>query len=96
MKPPLTAFDDSYQTDEDTILVISAATGILANDIFSPPGTASLVESPPHGSLTLNADGSFIYLPDADFVGTDSFTYQLTTSAGSAQAMVIINVIPVV
>ncbi|MCA9796889.1 MAG: cadherin-like domain-containing protein, partial [Candidatus Eremiobacteraeota bacterium] len=90
------AFNDTYQTDEDTLLVTSAGTGVLANDVFSPPGTASLVDPPSHGNIILNTDGSFSYNPDADFVGTDSFSYQLTTSAGSAQATVTINVFPVV
>jgi hypothetical protein len=29
-----------------------------------------------NGSLTLNADGSFSYTPNAEFIGTDSFTYK--------------------
>ncbi len=28
-----------------------------------------------HGTLTLNADGSFSYAPAPDFFGVDSFTY---------------------
>ncbi len=35
-----------------------------------------LVDTPQHGTLTLNADGSFSYTPDANFNGTDSFTYK--------------------
>lgn len=89
------AIDDIYETEEDSILVIPEADGVLANDLFSPPGTASLVEAPSHGSVTLDADGSFTYIPDADYVGLDTFLYQLTTSAGSAQATVIIQVLPV-
>ena len=30
------------------------------------------------GSLDLNSDGSFSYLPDEDFIGTDEFEYQIT------------------
>jgi VCBS repeat-containing protein len=33
---------------------------------------------PAHGSLTLNADGTFVYTPDHGFAGNDAFTYQLT------------------
>jgi len=29
-----------------------------------------------HGSLVLATDGSFVYTPDPDFFGTDSFAYQ--------------------
>ena len=31
---------------------------------------------PSHGSLTLNANGSFTYTPDANYNGPDTFTYR--------------------
>ena len=34
-----------------------------------------------HGSVALNADGSFTYTPNTGFYGTDSFSYQI--SAGT-------------
>ena len=33
---------------------------------------------PSHGTLTLHADGSFTYTPDAGYNGTDTFTYTAT------------------
>jgi uncharacterized repeat protein (TIGR01451 family) len=50
---------------------------------------------PASGTLTLdNNAGTFTYLPNANFTGTDSFTYTLTDSAGlSDTATVTINVI---
>jgi len=50
---------------------------VLANDtdVDGEALTAVLVGGPAHGSLTLNADGSFTYTPDADWNGTDTFTY---------------------
>jgi hypothetical protein len=49
--------------DLDLTLTISAADGILANDI-SPtdsPLRAVLIDAPKHGRVELNADGSFVY-----------------------------------
>ena len=68
---------DSYSTDEDTALVI-AAPGVLANDtdIEGDSLAAILVTGPANGTLALNPDGSFTYTPDANFSGTDSFTYR--------------------
>jgi VCBS repeat-containing protein len=68
---------DAYTTAEDTALTV-AAPGVLGND-SDPDGdtlTAVLVSGPSHGTLTLQADGSFIYTPAVNFNGSDSFTYQ--------------------
>src|SRR5262249_43150971 len=50
---------------------------------------------PAHGSLTLNADGSFSYTPAANYNGPDSFTYQASDGSLTASATVNITVIPV-
>jgi VCBS repeat-containing protein len=72
-----TAAADAYTTDEDTALNV-ATPGVLGNDTDLDSGTltAAVVTGPAHGTLTLNADGSFAYTPDANFTGSDSFTYR--------------------
>ncbi|MBC7128925.1 MAG: tandem-95 repeat protein, partial [Thermoplasmatales archaeon] len=74
--PPV-ANNDYYSTNEDTQLVVNAP-GVLGNDsdIDGDTLTAILVSSPSHGSLTFNSNGSFTYTPDANYHGTDSFTYK--------------------
>ncbi|MEM2583855.1 MAG: Ig-like domain-containing protein, partial [Candidatus Thermoplasmatota archaeon] len=69
------ANDDYYSTNEDVKLVISAP-GILANDIDADNDnlTAILLSNPIHGSLTLNSNGSFVYIPSLNYYGSDSFT----------------------
>jgi hypothetical protein len=44
--------------------------------------------------LTLNADGVFDYTPDFNFVGTDSFNYEVVDSLGDTSSIstVVINV----
>src|SRR5439155_13548840 len=46
--------------------------------------TAVLDAGPSNGSLTLNADGSFTYTPDANYFGADSFTYHAVDSRSAA------------
>ena len=48
---------------------------------------------PAHGTLTLNPDGSFTYVPAANFNGVDTFTYQVSDgTATSAPVTVTLNV----
>ena len=69
--------NDEYYTNEDTALSVTAVRGVLANDIDidSATFTASVSVNPSHGSLVLNADGSFVYTPEEDFNGFDQFLY---------------------
>jgi VCBS repeat-containing protein len=88
------ATDDEYSTDEDASLEVDAP-GVLANDTDADEDSlsASVVDGPQHGSLTLDADGSFSYTPDAGFFGTDTFTYRASDGdAVSAAATVTITV----
>jgi hypothetical protein len=93
---PPSAVDDAYSTAEDTTLSV-AAPGVLGNDT-DPDGDAPAavpVAGPAHGTLTLNADGSFTYTPAVDFVGSDSFRYRASDgAAASGAATVTIRVNP--
>src|SRR5439155_6651003 len=54
------------------------APGVLANDSDVDGDTlnAVLVSQPTHGTLSLNSNGSFSYVPAANYNGGDSFTYK--------------------
>ncbi|MFA7628493.1 MAG: Ig-like domain-containing protein, partial [Candidatus Dojkabacteria bacterium] len=80
VKDQVVAVDDDYDTNEGETLTV-AAPGVLANDIDVDLNimTAGLVTDVQHGNLSLNGDGSFVYVPDPNFFGTDTFEYQLVT-----------------
>jgi large repetitive protein len=82
------AVNDAYTTNEDTPLIVAAAQGVLANDsdVEADALTAILVSQPGHGTLTLNADGSFSYTAVLNFNGADEFTY--TANDGQADSNV--------
>jgi VCBS repeat-containing protein len=71
--------------------------GVLANDSDpeANPLTATLVGGPAHGTLALDADGTFSYIPNADYNGPDSFTCKVSDGVlESAPATVSITVTP--
>jgi len=60
-----TAINDLYDAEPHLSTQVSADSGVLRNDL-GPAGvmlTAVLFEGPSHGSLSLQADGSFTYQP---------------------------------
>jgi large repetitive protein len=92
------ANDDAYSTDEDTPLVVPAASGVLFNDADAEGDdlTAILVQDPLSGTLALEPDGSFTYTPTQDTSGVDFFIYQANDGqADSYFATVTLTIDPV-
>ena len=56
---------------------------LTGSDPEEAPLTFQLVEKPKRGTLTLNTDGSYVYTPDKNKVGEDSFTFTVTDDAGN-------------
>ncbi len=71
---------DAYTVNAGSTLIVTAAQGVLANDTNADgnPLTAQLVGGPANGQLTLNSDGSFSYMPNSGFCGSDNFFYVAT------------------
>ena len=79
-----------------------AAPGLLGNDALNGAsitrlngvgGSLPLTATTSRGSVvTLRGDGSFDVIPGAGFLGTDSFTYQISNAAGSDTASVAFDV----
>lgn len=76
-----TAIPDDYTLEEDTTLTVNQANGVLSNDRdadFDPITVdTEVVGQPLHGTVSISADGSFSYTPDANFTGLDTFRYQI-------------------
>lgn len=88
------ARNDSYAATEEQPLRVDAL-GVLGNDldIENDRLRAFLKSGPSNGTLTLNPDGSFVYTPNANFEGQDSFTYRANDDIDySNVATVTINV----
>ncbi len=86
---------DAYEVDEDNVLTV-VAPGVLENDTDGDGDTltAEKLSDPTNGTLVFNADGSFTYTPNANFFGTDSFTYRAsdgTNESGVATVTITVN-----
>jgi hypothetical protein len=98
LHPPL-ARDEDYTTDQETRLDVAVGEGLLAN-ASDTPGDVLRAALPAnsaarHGTLEVEADGSFRYQPDADFSGVDSFAYRVIDEIGNhADAVARITVRP--
>ena len=102
---------DQYNVQEDATAATAPALDVLANDLpnLDPPGTeVTLLEftQPAHGVVTLLDNGTvedltdaqLRYVPEANYFGSDSFTYTINDTSGAGAdsiATVSINVVPV-
>src|SRR5258708_10425829 len=79
------ATDDSYTLGKNGSLSVTAP-GVLSNDtdLDADALTAAVVATAAHGSLTLNANGSFTYTPVSNYFGADSFTYRASDGVANS------------
>ncbi|UOG93249.1 MAG: Ig-like domain-containing protein [Candidatus Thiothrix sulfatifontis] len=94
--PPV-ATNDNGTTQED--IPFNGST-VLTNDSDIDGDTVTInttpVTDPTNGSVLINPNGSYIYTPDQDFHGTDSFEYEVSDGKGGTDtATVTITVNPV-
>jgi hypothetical protein len=71
--------DDEFAAVTNTTLAI-ASPGILRNDIDQDEETITatvIVDQVDHGTLAAFSNGSFTYVPNPGFVGTDQFKYRM-------------------
>ena len=87
------AVDDTATVDEDgsvTILVLDDDTDVEGDTLMVSEASAG------NGSVTINANGTLGYTPDADFNGTDTIIYTVTDgNGGSDTGTVTVTVTPV-
>ncbi|WP_269540004.1 tandem-95 repeat protein [Cerasicoccus fimbriatus] len=82
----------TFTTAEDVAL----SDALSGSDDDGDELTFAVVDSPEHGLVVLNADGSFTYTPSENYFGEDSFTFTVDDGAEtSGVAAVSITVTPV-
>ena len=74
--------------NEDT----AVTTNVLANDTFEGSPVVTAVTQGANGTVVNNGDGTVTYTPNADFNGTDSYTYTVTSGGVTETATVNVTV----
>ncbi|MCL1143620.1 Ig-like domain-containing protein [Shewanella gaetbuli] len=87
------ATDDVATTDED----VSVTIDILANDIDEEFGIVAsnvmIMQQPSHGQLSISpTSGSVYYTPDADYNGTDTFSYKVADNANAESNIAVVDI----
>ena len=87
---------DSYSVTDGQTLTVPAP-GLLAND--SDPEDLPLFAvsptTPQHGTLTLQANGGFTYIPTRGYAGPDNFSYYASNGTEASPAITVsITVLP--
>ena len=89
------ANNDNYTSPEGYPLTGN----VLSND-FDADGDSLILNTTPivnvtNGTVTINPDGSFVYVPTLGFNGVDSFVYEVCDASGACdQATVVIQTTP--
>lgn len=79
--PPVT-FNDTIYVPMNTSYSPNFFQGILGNGDYDPDSTnlyiaGVIVQPPSNGTLIVNSDGSYTYVPDNNFVGADTFVVEV-------------------
>jgi hypothetical protein len=86
-------YDDAAPTQQNITLNEDVATKINTNADATQTNT-TVTAAAAHGTAAVDADGRIDYTPDADFSGTDTFTYETTTDQGTVTTTVNLTVNP--
>jgi hypothetical protein len=89
------ASDDSGSTDEDNAVNVNLISNDTDVDGTVDVSSVSVVVQPANGSVSVDSSGLATYTPDADYNGSDSFTYVVqddgTATSNVATVTITIN-----
>ncbi|HCO21568.1 MAG TPA: hypothetical protein DIT97_00280, partial [Gimesia maris] len=77
-------------TGDQGLTVIRQSLLVNDSDAEGDALTATLLTGPTHGILTFDDDGLFTYTPDVNYIGTDTFTYQVSDGITNSNIATVI------
>ncbi len=89
VNPVVDGIIDSFIVNQKTILNAD----VSVNDLHSGVASFSLNTDATNGTVTMNANGTFTYIPDAGYIGADIFTYDVVDGSDTETVTVSLAVI---
>lgn len=89
--PPV-ANADAATTPEDTAAVINVAANDTDPDGDLVAASVTIATPPTSGTAVANGNGAVTYTPNANFSGTDSFTYTIKDAANAVSAAATVSI----
>ena len=83
------ANDDSDSTPEDTPVTTDVLDNDLDTDGTLDISSVTIITAPSNGSVTVNIDGSITYEPDSNYIGTDTYVYQVCDDDGACDSATV-------
>lgn len=80
--------DTSFVTETDTAVMAQ----LMATDSDGDPLSYSIESQPTNGILTVNSNGSFVYQPQTEYTGNDSFIARVTDGEVSVTATISLDI----
>ena len=80
--------NDAFTIVED----VESRLNVLANDlplVAGPLTVSAITVVPTNGKVSINTDNTITYLPNADFTGTDNFTYRVVNTLGYSRTATV-------
>ncbi|KKL01966.1 hypothetical protein EIK76_01905 [Rheinheimera mesophila] len=80
--------NSSFVTETDTAVMAQ----LMATDPDGDPLSYSIESQPANGILTVNSNGSFVYQPQTEYTGSDSFIARVTDGEVSVTATISLDI----
>ncbi|OMP77848.1 tandem-95 repeat protein, partial [[Flexibacter] sp. ATCC 35208] len=77
--------DTNEETNQDTEL----DSNVTATDLDGDAVTFTLLTNPSHGTVTVNSDGTYQYIPTTGYIGTDVFTVTVSDGHGGSSIITV-------
>ncbi|MGS2761371.1 Ig-like domain-containing protein, partial [Sinomicrobium sp. M5D2P9] len=86
------ANDDAVQVNPNSFIRIAVLDNDADGSAPIDPATVDVISGPSNGSIAINVDGTVDYIPEAGFVGQDSFEYTVEDTEGRLSNIAVVSI----